>query len=283
VMSGTNTVGAVMQSARDRLHSVSESAGLDAQLLLEFATGFPREQLLAHPEQKLTPYQERTIEDLVRQYLAGSALPYLLGWWEFYGRRFIINPHVLIPRPETELLVELALSFLQPRKPARFLDVGTGSGIIAITLLLEHAGSTAVASDHSLDALKVAQKNRDRYSLGNRLDLVQASLAEGLGSMFDLVCANLPYIPSAKLADLPVARREPREALDGGEDGLDLIRQLLDDLPRIVSRDGSAILEIEEGQGGKALTYAKRSLPGCVCRIQQDLAGKDRLLIVTGF
>ncbi|MBN1264791.1 MAG: peptide chain release factor N(5)-glutamine methyltransferase [Anaerolineales bacterium] len=282
-MQGIRTVGAVMKSARDRLQSISETAGMDTQLLLEHVTGRPREQLLAHPEQTLTLEQESSIETLVQQYLENRPLPYLLGWWEFYGRRFEVSPAVLIPRPETELLVEQALSFLRPGKPARILDVGTGSGIIAITLLLEHFPGTAVATDLSRKALVFAEKNRVFYSLQERLKLVQTDLASGCAGDFDLVCANLPYIPTTKLDNLLVSRREPLAALDGGEDGLDLIRRLLEDLPRLVCRGGAALFEIEADQRTQVLDVARWILSDCDCRILPDLAGRDRLLIVSGF
>lgn len=279
-MEGGQRVGSVMQDARDRLRSVSDTPGMDVQLLLAHVSGLTREELLAHPEHLLPEDEAALLEDLVARCMGGTALPYLLGWWEFYGRRFHITPDVLIPRPETELLVERALAETPEDKAALVLDVGTGSGIIAATLLLERPRWQAAAVDRYLPALQAAAVNRRQHSLETRMALVQGDLADGFSGGFDLVCANLPYIPSAKLPTLAVAAREPKHALDGGEDGLVLIRRLLLDVPRLLCRGGMALLEIEAGQGADALSFVRDKLQNTEASVVRDLAGRDRLLEV---
>lgn len=282
-MAARQTIGAVMQAARDRLREVTETPGLDVQLLLMHVTGRSREELLTHPEEMIDPVDEALMNKLLSDYEGGSALPHLLGCWEFYGRRFEVSPQVLIPRPETELLVETALEFLPAGRPAIILDVGTGSGIVAISLLLEDSNWRALGIDRYRSALRVAARNAAKFSLQDRLGLVQSHLGTAFSTTFDLVCANLPYIPTPRLSGLEVAAREPLAALDGGADGMDLIRDLILDLPRLVRGGGAALLEVESGQGEAVCGYARQNLPGTHSRILQDLAGRDRLLVISGF
>ena len=263
--------------------ATSDQPGLDAQLLLAHALQKPRAWLLAHPEEPLTPEQQSQLDALLERYRAGEALPYLLGHWEFFGRDFIVSPAVLIPRPETELLVEQALQWLEHHAGRRVLDVGTGSGCIAISLACARPDLQVIASDLSLAALQVAQRNAHRHPAQSRLAFVQADLLSAFTSEFDLVCANLPYIPSATLAGLDVARREPRLALDGGADGLQAIRTLLQQLPGRLAPAALALLEIEANQGPAALSLAQALFPQAAVAVLPDLAARPRLLrIETG-
>jgi release factor glutamine methyltransferase len=282
-VSARQTIGAVMQAARGRLREVTETPGLDVQLLLMHVTGRSREELLTHPEEMIDPDDSTLMEKLVSDYEEGCALPHLLGWWEFYGHRFEVSPHVLIPRPETELLVETALTLLPSGRPAVILDVGTGSGIIPVSLLLEDPNWRALGADRYRSALEVAARNTAGFKLQDRLGLVQSHLGTAFSRGFDIVCANLPYIPTSRLSGLEVAAREPLTALDGGADGMDLIRDLILDLPRLVRAGGAALLEIESGQGEAVCRYARQNLPGTSSRILKDLAGRDRLLVINGF
>ncbi len=236
-----------------------------------------RERLLTHPEQ---PVEAEAVQRLWRQVdrvAAGEALPYVLGWWEFFGRRFRVAPSVLIPRPETELLVGQALGFLGSRSPALGIDVGTGSGCIAVTLAAQCPGLRMVATDISPIALRIAGENARLHGVADRLQFVACDLAVPLSMRFDLVCANLPYVPRSRLAQLEVARREPLLALDGGDDGLLLIRRLLAALPRLLAPDGMALLEIDETQGEASVALARELGVGLV-DVRQDLSGRDRLL-----
>jgi len=280
-MSGHTTIGATWLSARRALLPHSDTPGLDAQLLLCEITKHDRAWLLAHPEAALDPSQVLAFSSALQRCLAGEALPYVLGWWEFYGRRFHVNNSVLIPRPETELLVEHALEFLARHADCDMaLDVGTGSGCIAVTLAVELPELHLVATDLDKQALRTARTNAVQHGIEQRIRFVCTDLASGLSGSYDLICANLPYVPRAALADLAVAQREPRRALDGGVQGLELIRTLLMELPHLLAPGGRALLEIDEGQGDLVLQDARRVLPQAAVRILPDLAGKDRLLVI---
>lgn len=204
-------------------------------------------------------------------------MPYILGWWTFYGRTFNITPDVLIPRPESELLVARALQHLKKFAHPRIADVGTGSGVIAVTLAAESPAANIVALDISRSALIVAKGNASRHHQ-SQLNFVQSNLLEPLQAPFDLICANLPYIPRAKLKKLPVAKWEPHLALDGGEDGLEVIRPLLMQARSRLAPAGMVLLEIEASLGEAALKAARTAFSDAGCMIHQDLSGLERLI-----
>jgi release factor glutamine methyltransferase len=238
---------------------------------------------VAHPETILSTGQDETLASLLAQRLLGTPLPYLIGHWEFYGLDFMVNQAVLIPRPETEFLVEEALDWLHGRRqPLLAADVGTGSGCIAVALACHAPALTVIASDVSRPALQVAAQNVLNHGLSPQVHLLQADLSDGCAGPFDLLCANLPYIPSATLEDLEVSAHEPRLALDGGQDGLRLIERLLSQAASRVAPSGLLLLEIESGEGESAAEAAFRCFPDAVIRVLPDLAGKPRLLKITG-
>lgn len=255
----------------------------EAQLLLAYTLGQTREWVIAHPEATLTPEQQSRFTNLTARATNGVPLPYLLGHWEFFGLDFIVTPDVLIPRPETELLVERALHSISnsPNAKRLVLDVGTGSGIIAVTLAtkLPHAQITAV--DISPAALAVARANAQRHGVADRITFIESDLlstGHSPRSPFDLIVANLPYIPTADLPSLAVAQHEPTLALDGGPDGLSLIKRLLADVPAILAPGGTILLEIEYRQGTAVSALAQSAFPNTLVNIHQDLAGLDRLI-----
>ncbi len=208
---------------------------------------------------------------------AGEPAHHLAGVCPFWGRDFEVSPAVLVPRPETELIVEAVLGS-QSTAPARVLDVGTGSGCLAVTLALERPSWSVVATDVSMDALGVAKRNADR--LGADVVLVGTDLATGLSETFDIVTANLPYVPSGAMAGLPAeVRHDPQRALDGGPDGLDLVRRLMADLPRVLVKGGVVLLELGEDQAPEVERLARRHLLHEGGRIK-DLAGTDRIVIL---
>lgn len=204
-------------------------------------------------------------------------LPYLLGEWEFYGRRFLVTPEVLIPRPETELLVELATAFGKEKKRFSVIDIGTGSGVIAVSLAAALPEARVIASDISMAALKVARENAHLHRQ-DRISFIQSDLIAPFKGQFDLICANLPYIPSRTLEKLDVAKSEPLLSLDGGASGLELIEKLLWQAKMNLADGGMILLEIESSLGGESQDTAKTIMPEANLRLHQDLSGKDRVL-----
>jgi len=271
----------VLSQIRSRLDRQSESAALDAQVLLAHITGKPRAWVLAHPEQTLTKEETESLEAALAHLEQGTPLPYVLGHWEFYGLDFWVTSATLIPRPETELLVERALEWLllQPKRRLA-VDVGTGTGCIAVALAAHIPDLYLLACDISPQALRVAQKNVHRHGVQARVSCLQADLLPPAMKPFDLICANLPYIPSATLKSLDVGRWEPGLALDGGPDGLDLVRRLLFAAPAALAPGGRMLLEIEATQGAAALELARLAFPQAEAALIQDLAGRDRLICI---
>lgn len=277
-----------------RLTPISDTPALDASVLLAQILDKPRTWVLAHPELPLTDAQQKQLADSLARLEGGEALPYVLGHWEFFGLEFDITPDVLIPRPETELLVEKAISWLNENPGRRTIaDVGTGSGAIAVSLAVHLRDARLLATDISHEALQVARENALKFGVIDRIDFVQCDLLPapfplalcsarsmaGLEAMaFDLICANLPYIPSETLRCLPIYGREPTLALDGGSDGLQVIRRLLHLAPRWLTPDGVILLEIEATRGEQAHNLACGLFSEASIHLHQDLAGQDRLL-----
>jgi release factor glutamine methyltransferase len=246
-------------------------------VLLSNTLSQPKSWALAHGDYEPLPSEIQTIDVITGKLLQGVPLPYILERWEFLGRIFSVTHDVLIPRPETELLVERAISIAKMIEQPHIMDVGTGSGIIAISLAAELPQAIVIASDLSWQALRVAQGNADRLGQAH-IQFLQANLLQPLVGPFDLVCANLPYIPSHRLAALEVSKHEPRLALDGGESGLDLLRNLLAEANTRLAPTGTLLLEIESSLGSEALSLAQHSFPTAQVILHQDLAGHDRLI-----
>ena len=254
-----------------------ESSSNTSLILLSHALQQPKTWLLAHSEYEPTPDQIQFLQTLTDQYLKGVPLPYLLGEWEFFGRKFIVTPDVLIPRPETEHLVESALDYLQSIESPLIVDVGTGSGAIAVSLAAECPSARVIAVDLSKPALTIAQRNARRLGQ-SQVDFLQTDLLSSLHTKFNLICANLPYIPSETLDTLEVARWEPRLALDGGISGLEDIRRLLIQARSRLSTPGALLMEIDASLGSESLSTAREILPQANCSLLKDLAGRDRII-----
>jgi release factor glutamine methyltransferase len=264
---------------KERLTGVSEIPVLEAQVLLAYILDRPRSWVVAYPEITLNPEQSAELESRLVRLETGEPLPYVLQRQEFFGLEFSLGPQVLIPRPETELLVEQALAWLRANPGCRLaLDVGTGSGCIALALAMNLPELHVLASDISVGALKQAQENLRRYALQAQVELILADLIPAIRKPVDLICANLPYIPSNELAKLEVRRWEPRLALDGGPDGLNLIRRFLVRAPSSLALGGLLLMEIEASQGQMVLNLARQSFPEAEIALLQDLAGRDRLV-----
>jgi release factor glutamine methyltransferase len=271
-----------------QLTPISDTPALDASVLIAHIIAKPRTWVMAHPELGLTSEQQKTLDDSLRRLERGESFPYVLGHWEFFGLDFDVTPDVLIPRPETELLVEKAIAWLQESPERRAVaDIGTGSGVIAVTIAVNLKNAHVLATDISDKALEVARKNAIKFDVNQWIDFVQCDLLPlpqpslPIERHFDLICANLPYIPTTTLHKLPIFGREPTLALDGGEDGLDLIRRLLNIAPEWLAPNGMMLLEIESTRGIQALKMASDLFSEAAIHLHRDLAGQDRLLEIT--
>lgn len=291
------TVEELLRRGVEQLRAAgSESPRLDAELLLANEIGIDRTAIVAHPEVPVGAEAATRYEaDLARR-AAGEPVAYIRGIKEFHGLAFAVDNRALIPRPETELLVDLALADIVRRltsaprpmgtPPISVADVGAGSGAIAVTLAvaLRKRGAAAdvrlYATDVSPDALQLARENAVGHGVADMMRFVEADLLPPvIPGPFDLVLANLPYIPSAMVSELPIAASfEPRLALDGGPDGLDVVRALLARLPEALAPGGLALLEIGADEADAALAEVAATLTGWPARVEPDLTGRPRVL-----
>jgi len=271
----------MLKKIQDQLISHSESPYLDSLVLLGHISGKSKSEIIAHPTLELTASQNQSLSTAIEKLQDGMPLPYVLGEWEFFRLRFIVTPDVLIPRPETEGLVELALDWLQANPGKRScLEIGTGSGCIAVSLAKSVPGLQIIATDISPRALEVAKENASRHEVKSQIQFLERDLFSGITNPIDLLVANLPYIPSGKLRSLAVFRSEPILALDGGQDGLHYIKEVLRKARPHLNPGGAIFLELDEDCGASALTLAKEVWPGLTIRLAQDLSGQDRYLSI---
>lgn len=273
------TIQDALHAARQRLEPASDSAALDAQVLLGEVLGKDRAYLLAHGEELLSGEELARFSTLVERCASGEPLPYVLGRRAFYDRELLVTPAVLIPRPETELLLEAALAVVREQPQAVAVDVGTGSGALAVTLAALCPTAQVCATDISPEALAVARRNAQQHNANVTFyqgDLLVPLIARGLQA--DLVMANLPYIPTGDLPALAVSHHEPRLALDGGPDGLDVIRRLLKQIPAVCRAGALILLEIGADQGEAVIRLAGAVLNPRRVDTLKDYAGLDRII-----
>ncbi len=279
--SGTSTVSEALGASSDAIAAAgSETPRFDAELLLAEATGRDRAQLAAEPEAALAPGAAREFAAMVRRRVRREPVAYILGRKGFRRIELVVDRRVLIPRPETELLVEVALA-LDPR---RVLDVGTGSGAIALAIADELPRARVDATDPSAAAIQVARANIARLGLGERVrcgagTLPAADGADG-AALYDLVVANLPYVSEVEWRDLSpeIREYEPREALVPGPTGLEAIRELLGGLVELPERPGAIALEVGEGQAAE-VTELVRGAGFDAVEARSDLSGIERVVV----
>lgn len=274
------TVSAALRWAADQLRASSPSARLDADLLLASILGWSRAHLLAEQRMLLDATQVAAFQALVERRLDLEPVAYLIGRREFYGLEFFVNRAVLIPRPETELLVDFALAWAR-NKPAecRIADICTGSGCIAIALAVHLPAAQISATDLSPEALVVAAQNVAAHDVAGRVMLRQGDLLEAIEQPVDLLISNPPYTILNRI-DEGVRRHEPALALDGGPDGLMIYRRLLEQAPAALRPGGALFLEIGAYQGPEVVALAEQFFPGARLSLYQDLAGLDRVVAI---
>jgi len=282
------TVESLLSQARARLIEAGiGEAELEARLLAQEALRLSYAELVAHRQEQVPSPVVAELEVLLRRRLQREPLAYVLGWAEFYGRRFACDRRALVPRPETETLVEAASEVCRELEPGEWVaEVGTGSGVIAVSLALENPRLQLWATDVAASALQVARLNVQRHRVGERVHLVEGSLLAPLlaperAERVAVLVSNLPYVPSGELARLQPEVRdwEPRQALDGGPDGLRLYGELLrqaSGLPRL----RALLLEVGHDQAAAVARQAATNLAGAQVRTYRDLQGVERVVAV---
>ncbi len=261
----------------------SDEATLEAEILLMHATGLDRARVYERLGDELPAGQAEAFRGYVQRRLAHEPTPYITGHKEFFALDFEVTPAALIPRPESEMLVELVLLFAQGRDEAMTIaDIGTGSGAIAVSLAHALPGSRVIATDVSPEALDLARRNAERHNVANRVDFRRGDVLAPLDGPVDVIVTNLPYVRTDEWRALPpeLAEHEPRVAFDGGPDGLTLIRRLLRDAPSQLRPGGALFAEISDHQGEAVLALVEEAFPGASSESRKDLANLDRVLCV---
>ena len=256
-----------------------EDAPLECELLLRHSLKISQVQLYLDLDRELSPKQGETFWALIERRLNGEPTAYITGHREFYGLDFYVDPHVLIPRPETELLVEKALNLAQNHPVSTIAEIGTGCGAIAISLALKLPEAKIYATDISAPALKVALFNCRKHRVVDRICLLQGNMLDPLPEPVDLIITNLPYVRELELPN--PANFEPLLALDGGSDGLEKIRQLCRQVKDKLRPKGCLLLEIGQGQKRAVTTFLRSLFPSSKIEVAPDLSGIDRVVSLT--
>ena len=274
-----------IRATRQTLEAVGiPDARLEAEVMVMAVMRMTRQNIFAEQESEVAAHQAAELAGVVAQRLERVPLAYILGYREFYGINVAVTPDVLIPRPETEGLVEhtlfMALMGMETRE-LTIADVGTGSGAIAVNLAIHLPAARIYAVDLSEAALDVAAWNIRAHAVADRVRLGHGDLLEPLPGPVDVIVANLPYIPTGRIPTLqPEVRQEPQLALDGGKDGLDLVRRLLAQAPGKLNSPGVILLELDPEQFPAAETAAREYFPDAEIDAEQDLTRRDRIMVV---
>jgi release factor glutamine methyltransferase len=276
--------GELYRRAVTRLRAAGiEGAQLDARVLLAHALGLDTAQLVAASDDPVGADVQDRFEAAVARRAAGEPVARIVGVKEFWSRDFPLSPEALVPRPETETLIEAAL-LARPERGARLhvLDLGVGSGVLLGALLLERPSASGVAVDRSFDALRTARANLGSLGVADRAQFVCGDWGCALGTRFDLVVANPPYIASGDIEGLPIEVRahDPSRALDGGADGLDAYRAIIADLGRLLAPGGIAVVELGQGQEQAVADLARKAQIEVNGPARCDLAGIPRALVL---
>ena len=258
-------------------------ASLEAEVLLRHTLDMDRVGYFSSLTQAMTGDEEERVSLLVQRRISGEPLAYILGNREFYGLDFVVDSNVLVPRQETESLVEEVIDFVRsrPDEQVTIADIGTGSGAIAVALAGILPAARLLAVDTSKAALDVARANAARHGVSDRVELLHGDLLEPLGSAVDVIVSNPPYLRSRGIVSLsPEVRAEPTVALDGGVDGLDFTKRLVEDAPRYLKPKGAMFVEIDPQQMDDATTLAYAAFPSAMVRCSSDLLGLPRVVRV---
>lgn len=277
----SDTLVSLWTDVRRRLEAAGvEAPVFEARLLLEAGAGVSRLDIVTDPRRRVSAAQVGAVDALTRRREAREPVAHIVGRKHFWTLDLAVNPAVLIPRPETELLVEAALQSIAPDGAARVLDLGVGSGAILLAVLAERPNATGVGVDISDDALGVARANAEALGLAQRIVFKQGDWASAIEGGFDVVLSNPPYIATAEIEMLApeVAQFEPRLALDGGADGLDAYRAIAAELPRLLKLGGAFALEVGLGQA-EAVRALAEGAGLSTGEPRRDLAGIPRVVV----
>jgi len=274
------TLKQALEHAR-RVLAGSDEAYLESQLLVRQALGIDLLQMYASFERELTGVEEVKLLGLLERRLGGEPIAYIRGSREFCGHDFCVRPGVLIPRPESELLVEQAIEIARGRPVSVIADVGTGCGCVAVSLALALPDVAIYACDISAPALVVARMNCEKHGVADRVRLLEGDMLAPLPEAVDIIVANLPYVREAELSRVNTVGFEPKLALDGGSDGLDEIRRLCEQVGDKLRPGGSVLLEIGQGHAEETAALLKRCLPSADVDVIADLAGIERVVRAT--
>jgi release factor glutamine methyltransferase len=248
--------------------------------LLSHLLGWDRARLLAHGESELSANQVAEFDSLIARRQHGEPVAYLTGHREFYGLELLVTPHVLVPRPETESVVDACLEYIPIGEISQMADIGTGSGAIVIAVCKHRPLLKAIAVDCSEPALAVASENARRHGVETQIQFLQGDLLEPLPHPVHVIAANLPYVPPGE-ASPDVARWEPQVAVfGGGEDGTALIRRFLADAPRYLLPGGRVVMETAHSQGELVSQLVRNMFRGGEIEVRRDLAGYDRIVVI---
>ncbi len=269
-----------MPAARRALSPTSTSPQLDAEVLLAHVTGLSRARLLARRDDPLSDEDAAQFRALIERRLLGEPVAYLTGHKEFYGLDMVVTHDVLVPRPETESIVEACLEALPKGEIRQLADIGTGSGAILVAVLANRPYVRGYGTEISLEALAVAQENCRRHEVEDRTVLLLGDLLQPLPSAVHVIAANLPYVPPGEAAP-DVAVWEPQAAVfGGGADGADTIRRFLKEAPLFLLPGGTVVMETAHSQGTLVRELAQATFPGASVQVHKDLAGYDRIVVV---
>ena len=273
------TLKQTLSQAREILAANNiEDASIESELLLRHMLKINRVQLYLDLSRELSLKQEKTFWQLIKRRLNGEPTAYITGHREFYGLDFYVDLRVLIPRPESELLVEKALQLAQSRHISMIADIGSGCGAIAISLALNLPQTKIYATDISASALEVALFNCRKHGVVDRICLLHGDMLDPIPEPVDLIIANLPYVKRLEVSQTGLANFEPLLAVNGGSDGLEKIRQLCRQVSGKLRPQGCLLLEIGQGQGGEVTTFLRRLFPLGVVEVTPDLRGIERVV-----
>ncbi len=270
---------------RDSLKALGiDDPSIEGEAIIRYSLSIDRAQFFSTLENRLSDREKNAIKELVNRRLSGEPLPYILMNRDFYGLEMYVDKHVLIPRQETELIVDKIVEIVKEGKhiPVKVADVGTGSGAIAVAAATQLPQIQVYATDSSKEALRVATLNCRQHNVGGQIQFFHGDLLSALPEPVDIIASNPPYIPTRSLKSIPQdVKHEPVSSLDGGHDGLQIIEKVLTSAPNYLNHKGQVLIEIGENQLTRVVKIAQRAFPEASITSDQDLLGFPRVVCIT--